>query len=240
MDGCLQPTTRHLYSIHMQAAIGELHASRAFAESSEPFARCRAHQSALSSIIHACAGLESALSLLRYQMFTDTESRLYVPPEQRNLLIRRLIDSWERSVRPWEKVSFILESQGQPVDRRLEAQLAELNNLRNGLVHGSVYNTTYLMEHVGEGCYEVADQEDSVDWKRRFPNTQFAPIHALSHRDAYRANQIVLNSVKALARATRQVFSFVYQCETGVGSYNENGTADIRDALEARNLRTFR
>ena len=43
------------------------------------------------------------------------------------------------------------------------------------------------------------DREDTVDWRKKFPNTKFNPLDQLDHCDALTANRVMLTLLKTLA-----------------------------------------
>ena len=100
---------------------------------------------AMSCIIHAFSSLESALSRLSYEMFSDVESRRYVPEEQRGFALHKLLATWAR-MSVIDKFDILLErGSGERPSAKLLARLRELNNLRNWLVHGFPYKRTLLL-----------------------------------------------------------------------------------------------
>jgi hypothetical protein len=90
---------------------------------------------------------------------------------------------------------------------KLENQLRELNTLRNWIVHGFSYKTTYLIEPETEGVYNVVDMEDSVDWQKKFPNTKFKPLDRLGVEDARLALTIVLEILRIMSDSMHQPIS---------------------------------
>src|SRR4029079_17691164 len=105
-----------------------------------------------------------------FELFFNEDSPRYVRPEQRDFLLKKSIRSWDTT--PFiEKTAFVLfhASKGE-LPSKLENQLRELNNLRNWLVHGFSYKTTYLLDPKPNetGDYEVVDIEESIDWSKKF------------------------------------------------------------------------
>jgi len=96
-----------------------------------------------------------------------------------------------------EKITFLLEKLHLNAMSELQRQkIAEINNLRNILMHGSSYNTTMLLDPSGENSWEVHDQEDSVDWSKKFPANKFNSPVMLDYYDAKKCLETILDVCK--------------------------------------------
>ena len=166
---------------------------------------------ALSCIIHSFCALESAVNRLGYELFFDPVSEIYVPEEERDFLLNKFIKTWDRGA-TLEKLHFIAFYAGsRHTAAQLEAKLRELNILRNWLVHGFTYKTTFLLEPSSEGdagFFTVVDFEESVDWRKKFPNCKFNSLSNLRFEDARKAIVIVLESLEVLSSAFLRPFAY--------------------------------
>jgi hypothetical protein len=90
--------------------------------------------------------------------------------------------------------------EAQPPDDLL-ADLRELNNLRNWIVHGFVYKTTVLVEKNSEGQYDEVDVENEIDWLKHFPRNRFNSLDRIDERDARKALLISFRALTWLQRA---------------------------------------
>jgi hypothetical protein len=161
----------------------------------------------LSSIIHAFAGLESFVNLLGYELFSNSDSPIFIPVEQRDFFLNKMAKSWD-TVSCLDKISFILSHSAKcALPAKLENQLRELNNLRNWLVHGFTYKQTFLLEPSSDVGYKIVDTQDSVDWAKKFPNTKFKAWGELGTEDAHLALTIVFGALKVLSDSTSQPLS---------------------------------
>jgi hypothetical protein len=194
--------TMSLDSEHLSHAIELMRISIAPSKMTKPvMEHVFAHRFAISSIVHAFSGLESAINLFGFELFFNPDSQRFVPHKQRDFLLNRMIKSWDTAP-SIDKLSFVLAHSGKLVlQPKLENQLRELNNLRNWIVHGFSYKKTYLVEPSSEnpGAYNVVDIEDSVDWAKKFPNTKFKSLDRLDAYDAQLALRIIFSSLKLLS-----------------------------------------
>ena len=58
------------------------------------------HRYSMSSILHSFMAFESALNLIGYELFVDSSSSIYIPPEKRDIPLNLMIDRWWSSL-PW-------------------------------------------------------------------------------------------------------------------------------------------
>ena len=164
---------------------------------SRPYHWIQSGYASVSSIIHSYSALESVVNMAGHQMFFEEESPLFVPPQRRSYTLKRVVASWKNTT-CIDKLNIVAEQVPDvTVPDNLSAELRELNNLRNWIVHGFVYRSTVLLEAKPEepGVYTVIDREDSVDWRVRFPNTKF---HALDQLDATDARKGLIIALKVI------------------------------------------
>jgi len=164
---------------------------------------------AISSIVHAYIGFESAINKVGFELFFDQSSPRYIATANRDLSLRRLIASWDKTLSIAEKFEYIISAKSLSAEASLINQLRELNNLRNMLVHGFCFGTTLLLEANDRGSYDLIDREDTIDWKRKFPNTKFNPIDDLDYPDALKAMRIVQNCLRLLCQASGDIIPIV-------------------------------
>lgn len=158
----------------------------------------------ISSIVHAFLGLESMINLIGDKLLFDHNSKIYIPDSERDYALKKLISSWAKTS-CIEKLIFLLSiTKKRPIPEKLLAQLRELNTLRNWIVHGFPYKETTLRERrkhhrtrrpIG---WNIIDREHDIDWKKKFPNTKFGPLHELEPKDAKLGLKIILEVIKHL------------------------------------------
>jgi hypothetical protein len=94
-----------------------------------------------------------------------------------------------------DKIKFVLSVDNRSLNGRLEAEIRELNTLRNWITHGKVYKRVILGDEQLEGHLTEVDRDDSVDWSKSFPNTKFSALDELDESDARTALKIALEAV---------------------------------------------
>lgn len=207
----LQIHTRSLDMTHLSHAIDLVRMATPNLEKRSGYPGEFAKRLSISSIIHSFAGLESVVNFFGYELFFNEDSPRFVPREQREFLLVKMIKSWDTA--PFiEKLSFIVfYAAKKQLPPKLENQLRELNNLRNWLVHGFSYKSTWLIDPTPNerGAHDVVDMEDSVDWAQKFPNTKFNPLHELNTFDARLALTIIFDGLKLLSDCMKQPFLIV-------------------------------
>jgi hypothetical protein len=203
-----------LTAIHLGTALGFLQEVRCLAAQPDvlpepnriPMKLIKIRQHSISSIVHAYSGLESAVNSTGYKLFFDKDSPHYLT--DRDLPLKRLIESWEKTLPVADKLCFLLQRRGKDLEPRRLQELRELNNLRNWLVHGFNYKTTLLLQDdAGGQSYSVLDREDSCNWAEKFLHTKFNSLDMLGCDDATTATRIVVESLVALADATGEMYS---------------------------------
>lgn len=160
----------------------------------------RAHMS-VSSIIHSFCAVESAVNAIAYQIFRDDKHPHYISPIDRSFVLRKIISNW-KAMQCIDKFCVLLECTKQtepPQD--LLADLRELNNLRNWIVHGFVYKSTILLEKNTDGTYDEVDVENEIDWRKHFPRNTFQPLDRIDSSDARKALLIALRALAWLQPA---------------------------------------
>jgi hypothetical protein len=143
--------TRNLAGEHLTIAVGLLFESREFREPQSSGSWINAGQYALSSILHAYCGLEAAINLIGNDLFFNSRSSTYVPPDHRDLPLRRMVQGWLTGIPVIEKLRYILSLAKASVPPRLENEVHELNNYRNWIAHGLTYNTIFLLDKRDDG-----------------------------------------------------------------------------------------
>ncbi len=163
----------------------------------------------MSCAVHAFCGLESLLNRIGYETFFDRDATRYVPEDRRSFAMSRFLRNWNTSGVA-DKLQAVLDVRERKVaPPNLLSRLQEFNNLRNWLVHGFAYKTTFLMEPTQDqpDTYNVIDQEDSVDWRSKFPNTGFNAPGELRYSDAVTALSIVFEAVECLGESVLLVLT---------------------------------
>jgi hypothetical protein len=200
MNNDLLEITPGLTAEHLSLAVEQFFSSRELrVNPTHPWSWIKAKRYSLSSIIHAYSGLESATNVVGYNLFFNPDSNRYVPPEQRDIPLKRMVDAWQNRLSNVDKLNYILSVSGSNVPPRLESELRELNSLRNWLAHGFPYKYIVLVEKQETGTLLEVDREDMHNWQSRFSNTKFHPPDRIDDTDAHTAIRIVLESLKVLA-----------------------------------------
>lgn len=212
IDGELHTHTQSLESEHLGQAFDLLCESRRIAGGGRTsMSGLKERRVAISCIMHSFCFLEGAINALGYELFFNAQSGRYVPKDARDHLLERFLTSWDKAP-CLEKLHFIVSYSGaRRVPDNLAARLRELNTLRNWLVHGFTFETTFLLEPnptEGDGSFTVVDYEESVDWKAKFPNTHFNSLMALYHEDARKAMHISLECLEILSTIFTQPYAF--------------------------------
>ena len=201
--------TQTLTASHLESALSNLIEARNLSrQGDDKFLLIKVRHKVVSCIIHGYCALEAALNRAGHQMFNDTENRNYISLDLRSVELDLLIKSWPRSLPPVDKLRFIISHFAKGPIPRLENELRELGNLRNWLVHGYIYQTTLLLSQEDQTNFDILDREDSVDWAKVFPNTKFQAIDRLEYADGITAIRVVFESLRLLAEATDEIFSF--------------------------------
>lgn len=216
INGELHTLTISLVDTHLSHALDLFRRSnKLLRDSKTVYNITLAQRCALSSIIHGFCALESMANYIGFEMFFNSDSKRYITPDKRDLLLERFVKSWDKT-NAIEKIEFIVHYSGsKALPASLISRLRELNTLRNWLVHGFPYTTTLLLDPINEAdksAYNVVDREDSVDWKSKFPNTKFKPLGELDFNDAQTALIIVLEILKVISECTQQPIG-LFTCE---------------------------
>lgn len=175
------------------------------------------HRNAISSIIHLSLGLESMVNKIGFELFIDENSDKFLPPEQRDVPTQIGAACWDRSLGIVDKIRVLLAIKSATPGERLINELRELTHLRNMLVHGFCFGTTFLVEPNERGTLDVIDQEDSFEWTKKFSHTQFTTMDRLNHADAKSAASIVVETLKAICEVHSEPVLIV-EYEGGVNS----------------------
>lgn len=166
---------------------------------------------AITSILHSYCGLESAVNLIAFETFFNTDSPKYVSEDNRDILLKKFLKSWNASIPCLEKIDYLLSVSSEKLDDKVRNQLTELNNLRNWISHGFPYKTTWLIQpdETDKSKGTVLDYEHSVDWAKKFQTCKFNSLDSLDKVDAEKALRIVLNVLIKLSEVTGQIFHLV-------------------------------
>ena len=190
----LSPAGDHL----SLAAELHLRACDALVANEYPWSWAMSRRWALSSVLHAYCGLDSAINLIGHEILFDSDSPRHIPDSGRDLLLRRFVRGWSTSLPCFDKIVYVLSVEGRQLDARLENEIRELNNFRNMIAHGTVYKSTVLAIRHSESSFTGVDREDSIDWAAKLPNTKFNAIDLIDTSDSREANRIVLEVVKQI------------------------------------------
>lgn len=190
-------------------------------ESQDPaVAFWRPHRLAKASIVEAFLGVECETNEIGYNCFVDTSSAQYVAEDPANIPLRILRQSWDRNLNFVEKVRWVLSHLGGALEPKMEMRLRELLTLRNWLVHGFIFRSTYLLEQVDDSTWNTVDRQDSVNWKTRFPNLKFNPLDLLAATDAQTAVRVAFEFLQLVRTLTGTVEHIVY-VKGGVARFYE-------------------
>ena len=172
---------------HLGRAVELYFQSTSFVKRVQPWDWILEGRNAFSSIIHAYCGLESAINGIGYELFFNTDSSIYIPPERRDFPLARMIDAWHGRMQSVDKLKFILAHEANAeITQPLAAEVQEVNNLRNWIVHGFSFKRTVLLEpkQEEEGVFTEVDREDTVSWEAKFPRLKFNSLDELDAEDA--------------------------------------------------------
>jgi hypothetical protein len=149
----------------------------------------------LSCIIHSFCAVESAVNTIAYNIFRNQNHPHYLAPDDRSFLLKKCVSNW-KSLQCIDKYCVLLEcAKKKEIPQELLADLRELNNLRNWIVHGFVYKSTILLEKNAEGNYDEIDVENEIDWLKHFPRNRFHPLDRIDSLDARKALLIALRAL---------------------------------------------
>lgn len=164
--------------------------------SSDGWESMSAHQNAMSSIMHGFCFLESLLNFLGHELLFNKDSSQYILEENRDYLLKKLVSNWSNA-RALDKLDFLIERlHNDIVKSKYKNKLMEINNLRNILMHGLSYTTTLLLESTGDNSWDVHDQEDSIDWGKKFSHNKFNSPKDLNYKDAQKVLSVILEVCK--------------------------------------------
>jgi hypothetical protein len=196
-EGNLHTVVQSLTCSHIGQAIDTMRRSYDLAVSAKTgWDKMSAHQFAMSSIMHGFCFIESLVNDLGYNLLFNKDSDVYIPEKDRDFLLTKLASNWNMT-RCLEKITFLLEKFNLNALSELQKQkIAEVNNLRNILMHGISYNVTMLLEPTGENSWDVHDQEDSVDWSKKFSANKFNSPVNLDYTDAKKCIVTILDVCK--------------------------------------------
>jgi hypothetical protein len=181
--------------------------------------------SALSSVLHAYCAFETSVNEIGHLMFFHAPSKIYVPPGKRDYPLRKMIAGWDK-IGCLDKFILIVELQrGRRPLPHQEAELRELNTLRNWIVHGFVFQATLLLSPNERGTFDQVDREDSVKWESKFPHLKFNRFDELDHLDARKAIVTVIDGLLETHHALGIplfVYSLHDQCTFSAASQSTN------------------
>lgn len=195
-------------------------------------------KSAISVILHAFFGLESAVNMIGYEVFDNKESYQYMKENERDLPLKKMIKSWNSNLPCSEKLELIIFLNKGSLPASLKNRFLELNSLRNWLSHGFSYSTTYLLQPIEgkDNSYDVIDSEDEYDWKKKFPICKFNSLVYLDIGDAEKALRIVFEILIYLSTLSKHFIFSVYR-DYGKQHYNLiYDETDINELLKTQIL----
>jgi hypothetical protein len=219
---------------HLGRAVELYFQSTSFVKRVQPWDWILEGRNAFSSIIHAYCGLESAINGIGYELFFNTDSSIYIPPERRDFPLARMIDAWHGRMQSVDKLKFILAHEANAeITQPLAAEVQEVNNLRNWIVHGFSFKRTVLLEpkQEEEGVFTEVDREDTVSWEAKFPRLKFNSLDELDAEDACKVLSVVLRSLKLLS-TTLEHRMFLFQVH--FGSVRTFMIGDVRIEMQRR------
>ncbi len=186
----LHEQTIDFTNVHLGLAIEYLYESRVWKQW---------NKSAFSSIIHGFIALESYVNYLGHELFFNEDAHMYLSIDKNQIANRRLLAKWNSNLPILDKIDFILSQKNVTIPGKLRLEIMELNNLRNWLMHGFTFKSLVLLEPVdgSKNHSRVLDIEDSVDWEKKFPITNFN-LRFLDTKDAEVASEIILKALKIL------------------------------------------
>lgn len=198
----LQEFTLTLVGDHIALAVDLLLDSRQFSET--PWMWRYSHRRAMSSILHAFLGLESAINLIGYELFFDPSSPRYIMPADRSIPVKLMVDRWSNGLSWSVKLDYILSAYNYSIDEHLKQELLECATIRNLIAHGNPYKQRILL---GKDLLSVrvVDREIIFD-SSKFSHTKLKSPSFIEYHDAYTVNRIILNTLKVLAIHTGNQF----------------------------------
>jgi hypothetical protein len=236
-DDMLKTEIQTLYSIHLGLAVDEMNeADELMKNPNESHNSLRARRLTISSILHAFCAIDSLVNYLGYNRFFYPDSEDYVPPDDREYLLNRQIQSWIK-IKLTDRINLLfLSYRNDILDDNLEARISELNKLRNWIAHGKTYHTVSLIEPMeslppGQGYY-IIDEEIIIKEKIKFSHCKFKALHLLDHEDAKIALRIVGETFQILSMLSEHhLFFETYYPTVGINGMNGDLSANIDDIL---------
>ena len=209
----LETITQSVVPDHLGQAFDLLRESKEVERAdSDSLSKLKERRIAISCIIHSFCVLDSVVNYFGDELFFDLDSQRFVKETERDMPFKKLLKSWNK-MSCLDKLQLVLYySDSRELQANLAARLRELNILRNWLVHGFTYKTTFLLEsspEKGEGTFTVVDYEESIDWRKKFPNTKFNSLGGLYFEDARKALTIVLEALELLSDIFLIPFEFI-------------------------------
>jgi hypothetical protein len=67
----------------------------------------RGSKNAISSILHCFCGLESAVNLIAFDTFFNSDSPKFISEEKRDMPLKKFIKSWSASIPCLEKIDYL-------------------------------------------------------------------------------------------------------------------------------------
>lgn len=181
---------------HLGQAIDSMRRSYDLELSKDGFSKMAAHQNAISSIMHGFCFLESLLNSLGYELLFNKESSEYILEENRDYPLKKLSYNWN-TLRALDKLDFLMQHlYNKNVNEKYKNKLIEINNLRNMLMHGVSYTTTLLLEPNGENSWLIHDQEDSINWNKKFNQNKFNSLVNIDYTDSKKVLTVILEICK--------------------------------------------
>lgn len=179
---------------------------------------------ATSAVIHGVCAVEALLNFVCYRRFYVQASPKFIPCERRDILLHTMLKHWRR-LTTVDKFNLILSVESSSeVPGHLQCRMAEVNNLRNWLVHGMAYHSTLQVIAASHHPpkYVVLDDEPSQNWEQKFPVCHFNEPLALTYHDAQTALRVVLEVLLLLSQQTEEPWYFM-TCYPELCAHGLNG-----------------
>src|SRR5689334_21184504 len=95
----------------------------------------RENRAAMTSVIHAYAGLEAVANIFKFELFESTEGHFRQSVDDGDLALKELLTNWDW-VAIEKRYKFLLWKRGQALQASTENLLHDVRELRHLLAHG--------------------------------------------------------------------------------------------------------
>ena len=229
-----------LFDQHIAQAIDELQKALALPETGTHEDYLIEWRLSSSCIVHSVSALDSLVNGIGFDYFFNKDTDHFIPDKSRGFSLKRMIKAWD-NLSLLERLMVVAEvTDIDSLQPKIENEIRELNDLRNWIIHGKPFILMTLREYYrDEENYfraDVHDWEESVDWKKKYPNTKFKSPSRLDRHDAKNALRI---SVKAILFILEQIKWFRTSLTTfygGVKEYRIDSQTTFRDFMKNYSL----